>query len=332
MKLSSNAPESAVTPKSASATASKGNAGVLGYVKLSDGKIKAVHPMSDVFAIYMYNNEDNWETLVDVINLLVERYRSEGGSAPLLTGKIITVKTQFALLLAKARGTGEETVTSREQDIRIDEEDEQTITFVELHNAPNIKEGTPQEAVSTKSMVRRGLEYYCLQISRGTGQIFNQIWLMKGNNEDLMHGDVYSFYRLSKESNNQTYPIPSGILYVNLLKLAKEDSQAGSLAKFLAKGDASATDQKVANIISKYKETFKDFKEQQEVKEIMSFDEKRFQEGIQTGIQTGIVRGKIEFCYFTLNYSPEKIADALEISIEEVCDVINLLEGGTMPA
>jgi len=263
----------------------------IGYIELPNGS-KPIFPMNDIFLNYTYDNPLHWETLRLKANIIIEAYRLCKPSTHLkpITGKI-KVQTQFQYFLDKSN-------TTRQQDLKIVEDDTDE-TYLELQN--RAKPDTPLDI--------RSVEYYGLGIGHSKGKLANQIWLLAEDVDTLLHGKTFTRYILLDEVTGKPHPSTSGILYVSLTQLAKENTLAGELALFLLGKIKDPAHEAVKQIAQTYQISFQSFQNEKEVPSMLTLE----QRGIEQGRAEGIVLGEV------------RLAQEAQKLLEEGVDPIEIL-------
>ena len=127
------------------------------------------------------------------------------------------------------------------------------------------------------------------------------------------------------EKSHRRHPNTSNILYVDLNKLAKVDSQAGELASVLVGAESDPKDEVVQEILYSLKQSFKEFKDSTEVKNIMTRAEELIEKGEIKGEAKGIIKGKTETALNMLQAGLPvgKIAEYVEMPIKWVDSLVN---------
>jgi len=246
----------------------------LGYVELANGS-KAIYPMNDIFLNYTFEDDSYWEALRLTVNLLINAYRETKPDASVkpITGSI-RVRTQFRHLL-KTDGK-----TTRDQDIRIIEDEAET-TFVEFQN----------KATTNPPIEIRSVEYFGLGIGHGKGKIVNQLWLLAKDVDSVLQGNAFARYILKNEVNGHVHPATSGIMYVSLSKLSKEKSPVGELASFLLGLKPNPDNEEAKKVAEALHASFKVFKTDKDVVDVLSLAERYTQEGRYEGRLEGRLKG-----------------------------------------
>ena len=237
----------------------------LGYVSLSDGE-KAIYPMNDIFLNYTFENMEYWESLREATNIFIERFKQYQPSTDVNPVEgVIHVRTQFQHLLGNDN-------TTRNQDLRIIEATEGS-TYLEFQN--RAKPDIPVEV--------RSVEYFGLGIGHGGGKLANQIWLLASDVKVVLHSEIFTRYILKDEVTGNKHPANSGIMYVSLSKLSKEDSVAGELASFLLGKTSEPKYEDVKKIADAFKKSFKSFKIDKDVAKMLSLAERYRHDGLVEG-------------------------------------------------
>jgi hypothetical protein len=182
----------------------------------------------------------------------------------IIKGKI-EVTTQYEYFLDINKST-------RTQDIRLDHED---ITYIEFQNKAN----------TTPPVKTRAIEYFSLGIGHSKGKISNQIWLLAEDIKELLHGEIFTNYILKDTVTGNLYPNNSSILFVSLQQLSKQNNEAGELSKFLLDEKIEPSYKEVIKIIESFSDLFYIFKEDKEVRSVITVKERFKNEGIEQGIE-----------------------------------------------
>lgn len=234
---------------------------ILDYIELDTGS-KAITPMNDVFLNYTFEKKMYWETLRKMTNIFYEAYmEAYADTKMMLIEGEITVKTQFPYF---------KNITSsmpKEQDIRIKSNGK--IDFVEFQN-----DMRPKIPIATRS-----IEYFGYSLTRGKDRLATTMWLLKGTVEELLNEKVFSNYVLMDEQDHQRHPFSSSILYVDLKKLARNDTRAGELAGVLIGTLEDPKNHDVNLILMNLKRSFNEFKDNTEVRSVMTRAEQLKEEG-----------------------------------------------------
>jgi hypothetical protein len=240
--------------------ASKNNT-PLGYVELPNGDM-AIFPMNDVFLNYTFKDMEHWEALRLAVNLIIEAYKQLKPETRLNTiNGSINVKTQFRQFLSSANKNAN--AKFRDQDIKMTE-DKVSVTYVEFQN----------DAFPDPPIKIRSVEYFGLGIGHNKGNIANQIWLLAEDVNDVLHGKTFTRYILKDEVTDKVHPESSGIMYVSLPKLAKENTPVGELASFLLGINTDPQNEVVKKIADIFNASFQDFKEDEDVVTVLTHEER----------------------------------------------------------
>jgi len=227
----------------------------LGFIDLETGS-KPILPLNHVFLNYTFDNKEYWETLREMINIIYRAYIAHYPHTMItLIKNGIIVKTEYA------NYKDLNSTTPKRQDMRIESKDK--FDYIDFQNNPSTE--PPVE--------ERSAEYFGYTLTRGPSKPASSIWLINGSVDKLMQDDVFSNYILIKEENNHRHSITSNILYVNLQLLAKADNQAGELAGVLIGEMKTPTDPKVKQILQRLEQSFKTFKKDKEMPNIMTLRE-----------------------------------------------------------
>jgi len=207
-----------------------------------------------------------WESLREATNIYIERFKQYQPNTDVhpIEG-VIQVRTQFQHLL------GNDSVT-RDQDLRIVEITEDS-TYMEFQN--RAKPDIPVEV--------RSVEYFGLGIGHGGGKLANQIWLLASDVKVVLHGEMFTRYILNDEVTGNKHPANSGIMYISLSKLSKEDSIAGELSSFLLGKISESKYEAVKKISDAFKKSFKSFKTDKDVAKMLSLAERYKHDGLVEG-------------------------------------------------
>jgi len=228
------------------------NATPLGYIELENGA-KPIYPMNDIFLNYTFDNPANWENLRTTVNLIIEANKNNNPTTTLkpIEGNI-KVSTQFKHLLTTQNKT-------RDQDIKITASQDDA-TYIEFQNRAK-----PQIPIEI-----RAVEYFGLGIGHSKGKLANQIWLLAEDVDVVLHGKTFARYILKDEVTGKEHPATSGILYVSLTKLSKENTPAGETASFLLGKLSDPTDKTVKRVSEAFKNSFEAFKAEKELSNLKS--------------------------------------------------------------
>jgi len=245
----------------------------LGYINLPDGA-KAIYPMNDIFLNYTFENAEYWEALRESANIFIVRFMQyqPNTSAESIDG-VIQGRTQYQHLLGNDNAT-------RDQDLKIIEVVDNS-TYVEFQN--RAKPDVPVEI--------RSVQYFGLGIGHSGGKLANQIWLLASDVSAVLHGEMFTRYILQDEVTGNKHPANSGIMYVSLSKLSKEDSVAGELASFLLGKLSEPKYEAARKIADAFKKSFKSFKTDKDVAKMLSLAERYAHDGEVIGIEKGVAIG-----------------------------------------
>jgi hypothetical protein len=249
----------------------------LGYIQLESGE-KPVAVMNDVFLNFQFEKEENWEDLRSIVNIFIKDYASQKPSTvsrPIESA--IQVQTQYKFLLNPENKT-------RNQDFKMTGEQ---LTYVEFQN----------RAYNEPPIETRASEYFGLGIGHSGGKLSNQIWLLAEEVRSVLAGEVYANYILIDEVTSAKYPKPSGLMFVSLSGLAGENTAAGELASLLlglVTEPEAIKDEEVRRVAKGIRAGFGKFKEDKEVKRIMTVKERFLNEGRIEGRTEGRIEGRTE--------------------------------------
>jgi hypothetical protein len=260
----------------------------LGYVDLPDGS-KPIFPMNDIFLNYTFETEEHWEILRSIINILLEAYikLNPDTKIKLIEGNI-KVRTQFRHFLDTQHGV-------RDQDLKLTE-NESKETYIEFQNRAKTK--VPVEI--------RSVEYFGLGISRNKGELSNQIWLLAQDVPVLLDSNKFARFVLKNELTGKDHLNNSGIMYVSLKKLSKEESAAGELAKFLLGKLKEPKNDLVKKIAETLNSSFSAFKVDKEAVSMLSLRERAWEERDIKLARRALAKG----------YTFEQIHDLFDLDIE----------------
>ena len=276
----------------------------LGFISIKGGR-KPIYAFNDFFLNYTFHKKENWRTLRQIINILLEAYALEVTDTVLqpIADKII-VTTQFKHYMKDLNAP-------KRQDFEIKEVAVKKYTYVEMQG----------RARSKKPIEDRAVEYSVLGIGQNPGFISNQIWLLAENVEHLLHGGTFANYLLKEESSGVVYPNTSCIMFVNLQRLSCEGTAAGELASFLLGKTKTIKSGKIKKISNVFMKSCDEFCNDKGVKKRMSVKEKWQEEawfdgeehGIQQGLQQGIQQGA------------NKLAELIKtgLSVDEALKLVN---------
>jgi len=131
----------------------------------------------------------------------------------------------------------------------------------------------------------------------------------------LLKGETFARYVLKNEKTNCPHPETSGIIYVSLEKLSKEDSTAGELAAYLLGRITDPQIEQVKAVKTAIDKGFTKFKSDKEVVTVMSFQDRWIEDGVAIGEARGISRGADRLAELIKSGLP--IDEALRIVKEE---------------
>ena len=227
-----------------------GNA--LGFIQLETG-LKAVTPMDDVFINFTFQNSKYWETLRLINNIFYEAYKEVHQDTKLMPieGEI-SVKTQFPHFKKL------DSSKPKMQDTQIDSVDK--VSFIEFQNSlyPNLH------------IAARSVQYFGYSLTRGHNKPATTMWLLNGTVTELLDHKTFANFILMDEQDHRPHPDPSNILFVDLKKLAGSTSKAGELASVLLGSLTKPSHDEVKQVYQHLKESFLTFKEDTEVRQMMS--------------------------------------------------------------
>jgi len=239
--------------------ASKNNT-PLGYVELPNGDM-AIFPMNDVFLNYAFENAEHWEALRLAVNLIIEAYTQLKPDTRLNTiNGDISVRTQFRQFLAANKNAN---AKFRDQDIKM-LEGKVSVTYVEFQN-----DAHPDTPIGIRSV-----EYFGIGIGHSKGKIANQIWFLAEDVKSVLRGKTIARYVLKDEISGEEHPESSGIMYVSLTKLAKENTPVGELASFLLGITTDPQNEVVKKIAKTFNASFQEFKDDEDVVTVLTLEER----------------------------------------------------------
>ena len=117
----------------------------------------------------------------------------------------------------------------------------------------------------------------------GKNEKANQVWILTEPIEYLLHRASIKRYVLKDEIGDDLHPIESGIMYVDLKKLAKKNYPAGELASFLLGHDRRLKYSMVRKTVRMIKKSFRKFKDEKEGSSMLTALEKAAEEGEARG-------------------------------------------------
>ena len=291
--------------------------GIIGYIELPKGVRKPISPMNNHFLNYTFNDPKNWPALQTMANIIYSDYIDKNPKTAVTTIEgDISVKTQLVHFQLKASDT------PRTQDLEI--ESITKIDYIEIQ-------------IETKTLLipveQRSMGYLGLSITRGnTDKPIQQVWLLADDlkNKSILNGKTYANFTMMDELDHRphAHPAPFAVMYVNLKKMAKEQTKAGELANVLLGNVKEPKDKNVLKVFETLTGSFDKFKEEKEVKKMYSYFEEQLyiakeeakeeakqegreegrQEGMQKGVQKGI-KGMLK-----LNMSLKDIAEVFGVT------------------
>lgn len=224
----------------------------LGQIELLNGQMLNVEYTRGLFLTHCFRERSNWGILKNILNIMLKEYMTRFPSKKaFLIEDMVEVITQYDYFLGKT-----DKIT---EDAKITEASGKE-TCVEFQNGASV-----EVPIST-----RALQKFLRGFSPWDEKISNQIWFLTEDDEDLLHGRVFTNYTLRERISNHSYPNPSGIMYISLNCLAQDDCQAGELASLLLGKNSNPKDGKVKEIADGLKKHFEKFKEDEEVKLAMT--------------------------------------------------------------
>ena len=270
----------------------------LGYIELESG-VKEINVMNDIFLNYMFKNKETWEMLKSIVNIFLGEYVTVHHTKEPLPNFIegeIEVTTQHEFFLDPDKKT-------RVQDIKLSHKE---ITFIEFQNRAN----------TIPPINERAIEYFGLGIGHSDGKIANQIWLLAEDAKDLLYDEKFTNYMLIDNITGNLYPNNSSIMFVSLQKLSKEKTVAGELSRFLLGEELEPVKEEVRNISKEFGKLFHIFKEDKEIKAMMTVKERFKNEGREEGREEGIL--SVAKNLISLGLSLQQISMATGLSVEVI--------------
>ena len=174
--------------------------------------------------------------------------------------------------------------TTRNQDLKLTEDANDNLTYIEFHNW--IYSQPPVEV--------RAVEYFGLGIGHSGGSLANQIWLLAEDVPSVLYNQAITRYMLIDEVTGIQYPAQSGIMFVSLQKLSQENTRVGELARFLLGETHTPENQDVKKIVSSFNASFEALKADKEVSANMTAFERYLKRGYDEGLYKGKAEGKAE--------------------------------------
>ena len=149
---------------------------------------------------------------------------------------------------------------TRNQDVKLDETEENKLKYVEFHN----------KATSKPPISDRALEYFVLSIGKNPDKIVSQVWLLATDADSVLQEETFMNYILKDEATNKVFPNASSMMFISLTRLSQQKNLAGELASFLLGKLTTPQSEEVKRIASAFNTSFEVFKDDKEVKNIMS--------------------------------------------------------------
>ena len=269
----------------------------IGHIDLPSGP-KPIFIMNDIFLNHLFENPESWEALRQIINIFIHAYRKIYQCTTLspIAGEL-EVQTQYKYLLSDGK-------TTRDQDIKATES-KTAITYIEFQ----IRSET------NPPISMRSVEYFGLGIGHNKGYPANQIWLLAEDVEALQKDKTFARYVLKNEQTNYPHPETSGIIYVSLDKLSKEDNVVGELAAYLLGKITDPQNEHVKAVKAAVDKGFTQFKTDKDVITVMSFQDRWLDEGRMEGRMEGITKGADRLAKLIKDGIP--VDEALRIVKEE---------------
>jgi hypothetical protein len=189
------------------------------------------------------------------------------------------------------------------------------------------------------SITIRGIEYFGFSLTRGSQEKEKTavtLWLLNGTVSELLDHKIFANYILMDEQDHRRYPNDSSLLFVDLKKLSTINSKAGELAAVLVGATQDPKQPEVKQILDDIKCSFDAFKDDMEVRKMMSRAEQLRADGKAEGINEGIKIGKDEGIkigeakgrlegqleaaknLLEANMSPHEVAKHLKLDLNEV--------------
>ena len=242
----------------------------LGFIELDSG-VKPVYTLYDFFLNFTFRKEENWEVLRLIVNILLDAYMKQcPDTVVTLIEDEIHVTTQFEQYL-------DNLTQPKVQDVRLKEINIRKLTFLEVQNS----------AYTDPPVEVRATDYSVLAISQNPGKVSNQIWLLAEDVKKLLPGGAFSNYVPKDEATGEVYPNASGIMFISLRRLSRENTTAGELASFLLGKTNSIKNDEVRRIADTLTRSCEEFCMDKGVKKSMSVADKLKQEGKAEGKTEG---------------------------------------------
>jgi len=280
----------------------------LGYIELESGP-KEIYAMNDFFLNFTFNKKKNWEAFRLLLNILIDDYRNENPETVMerVEGKI-HLQTQYRHYINARNKT-------RNQDFKLDELEANHIKYIEFQSR-----AFPDFPISLRAM-----DYFVLGIRQGNGKITSQIWLLASDADAVLQDETITHYILKDEVTNKVYPRSSGIMFISLTRLSKKQNAAGELALFLLGKQPNPETAEVKKIADIFNTSFSVFKDDKEVKQGMTFEEKWHSEGKAEGIIEGEARGEARGITEGIGIGVAKVIELIKsgLSPDEAVQKIN---------
>jgi len=272
--------------------------------------------MHDILVNYTFKNSKHWESLKQAVNLIINAYKQYELDNYNFKTKLQPIEGEIRVQTQYEYFTSKDGKTTRKQDVEITEETG-NIKYIEFQN----------RASASLHLDTRSAEYFGLGIGHSKGKPADQIWLLAEDADSLLNGKAFSRYTLKDDSTGQTHPNNSGILYVSLTRLSKQDTPAGELALFLLGKLKEPKDETVKEIANTFKNSFDMFKEDKEVTQMLSLQERYELEGMVKGEAKGRAEGKAEGILESVTallkngFDLQAVAKALQLSEDQISQV-----------
>jgi len=266
--------------------------------------------MHDILVNYTFENSKHWESLKQAINLIINAFRQYELDNHNFKTKLQPIEGEISVQTQYQYFTSKDGKTTRKQDVEITEETG-NLKYIEFQN----------RASASLHLDTRSAEYFGLGIGYSKGKPADQLWLLAEDADLLLNGKAFSRYTLKDDSTGQAHPNNSGILYISLTRLSEQATPAGELALFLLGKLKEPKDETVKEIANTFKVSFDAFKEDKEVAQMLSLQERYELEGMVKGMAEGRVIGRAE----------GKAEGWTEGRTEGANRVIELIESGTPP-
>ena len=263
--------------------------------------------MNDFFLAYALGKRENWFHLRNTVNIYLNEYAKKYKKTDGFhyVEEDIEVETRYAYYVNKE-------TRQPEQDFKMLAPVNDNLTFLEFQNSK----------YSVPPLEIRASEYTYLAIKNAKAEV-SQIWFLREGHDVLQEG-FFSNYRWKNDVNDKYYPRKINTMFVNLPKLAKEDTVCGELSKFLLGEVSDVVNEELKPIIEMFKREFEVFKESEEVIDAMTILEEKLKEREAEVI----FREKKDMIFSALNMNLplEQIAALARTSIEEVLGIVKDFE------